>query len=344
MRQQLIRSLAAHPLREALVKKVDGKAKPIGALGRLEEIAITLGCMQNSLEPHIHAPQVLVFAADHGIAASGTVNAYPQAITGLMVHNFLQGGAAINAICQARQLDLTVVDAGMVTPCADHTQLIQARIAAGTADYRMKKAMTRQQVQACFDKGAELINALIKRTQTNCIAFGEMGIGNSSAAALLLSSLTGRAIEDCVGAGAGADAQQLAQKKATLRSVMDLHQPTTDPVQALSRFGGFEIAMMTGAMLEAARQEVCIVVDGFIVTAALLCAWKAEAAVTDWCLFAHASAEPGHRYMMETLAAAPLLDLGMRLGEGTGAALAIALLQSATACFNQMADLQDLLP
>ena len=329
-------------LKADLIALSEGKAKPVGALGRLEELAIALGCMQNSLSPSVNKPHILVFAADHGIATAGLVNAYPQQVTALMVQNFLQGGAAINALCQTHDLGLRVIDAGVNAILPPHEALADAKAGMGTADYREQPAMSKAQVQFCLDSGATQVRAVHEETGCNVMGFGEMGISNSAAAALLLSSLQNLPIGDCVGAGAGMSPEQLAQKKAVLQAVIDKHGVQQDPIAALSCYGGFEIAMICGAMLEAARLGICIVVDGFIVTAALLAAVKMQPAVRAWCLFAHTSAEQGHRLMLEALQANPLLQLDMRLG--TGAAMAMPLLRSACAYLQQMANLKDLMP
>ncbi len=323
-------------LREALQEKIDQKTKPPGSLGKLEQVALQAGLIQETLEPKITNPAIIVFAGDHGIAAEGLVNPFPQAVTTQMVYNFLNGGAAINVFCRQQQLALRIVDAGVNHEFAGHPGLRDRKIALGTKNYLHQPAMSLEQLQLALDAGAAEVAAL-HQEGCNTIGFGEMGIGNTSSAALLMSHFTGIAIDSCAGIGTGTDPQQLAQKKAVLRQVQAKHGAPASPMQALAAFGGFEVAMICGAIQKAAALKMIIVIDGFIVSAALLAAAAMQPAVTGYCIFAHCSNEHGHQAMLQQLQAAPLLQLDMRLGEGTGAALAIPLIQSAVAFLNQMA-------
>lgn len=331
-------------LKDQLQNKINSKTKPLGALGLLEEIALQVGLIQQTTEPFIARPTIMVFAADHGIAATGLVNPYPQSVTAQMVLNFLNGGAAINVFTQMHQLQLTVVDAGVNADLSHLTQpnFIHAKQGMGTANYLLSEAMTYNSVLSSIEKGKHLVNEVAK-AGSNCIGFGEMGIGNSSSAALIMHAITGIPIHACVGRGTGANDEQLTIKINTLEKVAAFHQLHTlgnEPLKLLCAVGGFEIAMMVGAYLAAAEEKMVIVVDGFIATAALLIAVQIESTVMNNCIFAHSSNEQGHAKMLQHLKATPLLNIGLRLGEGTGAALAIPLIESAVAFLNQMASFE----
>lgn len=336
-------------LQEQLQHKINNKTKPIGALGMLEELALKIGTIQNSLSPQINKPHIVVFAGDHGIAATGKVNPYPQAVTAQMVLNFVQGGAAINVFTKQNNIGLTVVDAGVNVDFDVSLPIVHAKINHGTADYSVTHAMTMDEVHAAIEKGSAIVLELFD-DGCNSIGFGEMGIGNTSSASLIMHHLLSLPLSECVGRGTGANDEQLQKKLSVLEEVRRLHQLNNadlSPHELLSRIGGFEIAMMAGAYLKAAELNMVIVVDGFISTAALLVAEKIalhDAALPPFrgwgLIFAHCSDENGHRKMLDYLKAKPVLQLGMRLGEGTGAALAIPLLQSAVAFLNEMASFE----
>ena len=325
-----------------LEDKILQKTKPPGSLGRLEEIALQIGIIQNTLNPVINKPHIIVFAGDHGIAAEGKVNPYPQSVTAQMVYNFVNGGAAINAFCKQVGVALLVVDAGVNYDFDPALPIIHSAVGKGTADYSRTNAMSMEQVRECFEKGADIVhNVFLKGC--NCIGFGEMGIGNTSAAALILHHYSRLPISDCVGRGTGANDNQLRQKQRILEDVSGLHglsSTTLSPEELLSKIGGFEIAMMTGAYLKAKELGMIIVVDGFIATASLLVAYDLDNTILDQCVFAHCSDEAGHQHMLNFLNAKPLLQLGLRLGEGTGAALAMPLIQNAVAFLNEMASFE----
>lgn len=330
-------------LQQELQQIIDQKTKPLGALGQLEAIALQVGLIQNTTTPVISKPHIVVFAADHGIAATGLVNPYPQAVTAQMVLNFLGGGAAINVFCRQHAIGLSVVDAGVAYQWEDalkqDARFIQNKIAVGTANYLEGPAMTPEQCATALQKGREVVQQL-SAAGCNTIGFGEMGIGNTSSAALIMSSLLQLPVSACVGRGTGADDAQLQTKINTLETAAQLHgieNLNHQPMQLLQAIGGFEIAMMTGAYMEAQAQGMVIVVDGFITTAALLLATAIAPSVANNSIFAHCSGEQGHQKMLDHLGAKPLLQLGMRLGEGTGAALAIPLVQSAVLFVNEMA-------
>ncbi len=322
----------------ALQHKIDQKTKPLGALGKLEQIALRIGQIQQSLEPRLTKPTVLVFAGDHGITAEG-VSPFPQEVTQQMVLNFLAGGAAINVFARQHQMDLSVIDAGVNGDLPDHPRLLKRKVARGTRNFRREPAMTPAQCVEAIAQGAAVVQD-IRQNGCNVLICGEMGIGNTSAAAVLLSVLGNLPIEMCVGRGAGLNDAKLAQKTRVLGEALQQHHLAPDPLTALTTFGGLEIAMICGAYLQAAAAKMVILIDGFISTAALLVAAKMYPAVTDYCFFGHASEEPGHRLMLELLGAEVLLPLKMRLGEGTGAAVAYPLLVSAVNFLNEMASFE----
>ena len=331
-------------LLDQLQNKINSKTKPLGALGMLEDIALQIGLIQQSTEPFIARPTIMVFAADHGIATTGLVNPYPQSVTAQMVLNFLNGGAAINVFTQMHQLQLMVVDAGVNANLNHLTQpnFIHAKQGMGTANYLLSHAMTQDDAQHCINQGKSLVTA-VATDGCNCIGLGEMGIGNTSSAALIMHAITGIPLQDCVGRGTGSNDDQLTTKMNTLEKVAAFHELSTlskEPVSLLSAVGGFEIAMMVGAYLGAASQKMVIVVDGFIATAALLVAVQIDPTVMNNCIFAHNSNEQGHSKMLHYLKAKPLLNIGLRLGEGTGAALAMPFIESAVAFLNQMASFE----
>jgi nicotinate-nucleotide--dimethylbenzimidazole phosphoribosyltransferase len=327
-------------LQQKLQQLINNKTKPLGALGRLEELALQIGMIQQTERPVIAQPHIIVFAGDHGIAKTGLVNAYPQEVTAQMVLNFLQGGAAINVFCRQHQLSLKVVDAGVNFDFSDYDSLVHAKIGYGTNDYLQGSAMTVAQAEQAIEKGKQIV-AQTSAAGCNCIGFGEMGIANTSSATLIMSAITGLPVAQCAGRGAGLSDEQLQKKIGTLQEVYHKHQLSHlmhQPMALLAAVGGFEIAMMVGAYLEAVRQHMIVVVDGFIATAAFLVADELfESSLAPYCIFAHTSHEPGHEKILSYLQAQPLLNLGMRLGEGTGAALAMPLIRSAVDFLNEMA-------
>ena len=327
---------------QQLQHAINTKTKPVGALGLLEDIALQIGLIQQTILPKITKPHIIVFAADHGIAATGLVNPFPQAVTAQMVLNFIAGGAAINVFTKQHHIGLTVVDAGVNFNFNNNPKLINAKVNNGTKNYLQEDAMSQAEAMQAIEKGRTIVNQLSVEG-CNTIGFGEMGIGNTSSASLIMSAILSVKIEDCVGRGTGVNDSQLQTKINTLITVNTLHalhQLQHQPIQLLSKIGGFEIAMMVGAYLQAAENNMVVVVDGFIATAALLIAHQIEKRVLENCIFAHTSGEQGHEKMLAYLQAKPLLQLGLRLGEGTGAALAMPLLQSAVLFVSEMASFE----
>jgi nicotinate-nucleotide--dimethylbenzimidazole phosphoribosyltransferase len=330
-----IPDLADAALAVRLQSALDNKTKPLGALGRLEALALRIGLILGTELPLLEAPQMLVCAGDHGLAARG-VSAYPSDVTWQMVENFLAGGAAVSVLARQHGLALTVVDCGVRRDFQPRPGLVSRRIAAGTADASAGPAMSPEQCARAIANGREVVRAL----PGNALLLGEMGIGNSSSAALLLSRLGGLRIDDCTGIGTGLDGAGLARKREVLRQVLALHADATAPLDALAAFGGFEVATLVGAVLQAAEERRVIVVDGFIASSAVLAAQALQPHVAQRCVAAHCSAEPGHVLLLEQLGLEPLLNLDLRLGEGSGGALAWPLLESACRILREMASFE----
>jgi nicotinate-nucleotide--dimethylbenzimidazole phosphoribosyltransferase len=325
-------SLADAALTLALQHKLDNKTKPLGALGQMEDLALRLGLILGSTAPELIDPQILVYAADHGLAAHG-VSAYPSDVTWQMVNNFLAGGAAISVLARQHGIALQVVDCGVRHDFAPHLGLIDLKIAHGSADSLSQAAMSAAQCEQALINGAQLLHDL----PGNALLLGEMGIGNTSAASLLMARLCDLPIGDCTGAGTGLNPSAISRKTQILAQVLEKHAAAQTPLDALAALGGLEIAIMVGSIVQAARENRVIVVDGFITSSAVLVAAALQPSVLERCIFSHCSGERGHALLLEHLQAQPLLNLGLRLGEGSGAALAWPLLQSACAILAEMA-------
>jgi nicotinate-nucleotide--dimethylbenzimidazole phosphoribosyltransferase len=315
--------------------KINNKTKPLGSLGRIESLAIQLGLILGSDLPRLHAPQMLVCAADHGLTAQG-ISAFPSDVTWQMVENFLSGGAAVSVLAGQHNIALNVVDCGVQHDFQERAGLFLRKIAHGTADSSITTAMSLEQCLQAIQNGRDLVQAL----PGNALLLGEMGIGNTSSASLLLARLCNLDIALCTGAGTGLDPSAIVRKTEVLAKVLTLHKEATTPLSALAALGGFEIATLVGAILQAALENRVIVVDGFIASAAVLVAVNMHPLVLQRCVFAHRSGERGHTLMLEQLNAKPLLDLGLRLGEGSGAALAWPLLVSACNILCDMASFE----
>ncbi|WP_074409146.1 nicotinate-nucleotide--dimethylbenzimidazole phosphoribosyltransferase [Aquimarina megaterium] len=333
-----IKPIFNNSLEATLQNKINTKTKPVGALGVLETVALQIGMIQNTDQPSLNQSTILVFAGDHGIAQKREVNLYPQEVTAQMVYNFINEGAAINVFCKQHQIALKIVDAGVNHDFENTSGIIHAKIDYGTQNYQEKPAMTITQCTEAIQKGADLVTETFNNG-CNTIGFGEMGIGNTSAASLLMSYFTEIPIAECVGSGTGLDTSAIKIKQKILSEVSQKHTPSS-PLDALTIFGGFEIAMITGAILKAAELKMTVIIDGFIVTSAVLVAHAMHQNVLDYCIFAHTSEEQGHQKMYEFLDKKPLINLGMRLGEGTGVAVAYPIIESAVAFLNTMASFE----
>jgi nicotinate-nucleotide--dimethylbenzimidazole phosphoribosyltransferase len=312
-------------------------SKPAGSLGRLEELAVRLAAMQSSEFPKMSQAWVSVFAADHGLAQAG-VSAFPAEVTAQMVHNFLNGGAAIAVLAKQQQMAFEVVDVGVSLDFQPQPGLVIAKVAKGTASSLDQSAMSQAQCLAALEAG-KLAAERAFTAQADCFIGGEMGIGNTSAASLLIAKLTGHALAPLVGAGTGLDSAGVERKRAILAQVLDMHAAveSQDALAVLATFGGFEIAALAGAYIRCAQLGLPVLVDGVISTAAALLAEQLCPGAKDWWIFSHLSVEPAHQVCLDALGAQPLLQLDLRLGEGSGAALAWPLVQQACWLHNQMA-------
>ncbi|MBF0627735.1 MAG: nicotinate-nucleotide--dimethylbenzimidazole phosphoribosyltransferase [Magnetococcales bacterium] len=310
--------------------------KPRGSLGRLEELAIRLAGLQDRPLPTVERVRIVVFAADHGVTVAG-ISPYPQSVTVEMMRNFSRGGAAINVLARAIQASLEVVDVGAVTDPGILPGLLSRRVDAGTQDFRTQPAMTPEGLRAALRAGAE---AAQRAVAAGCDLFigGEMGIGNTTSAAALACALTHKAPFIIAGPGAGLDPQGVARKVEVIEQALMCHQHALKtPIEILTALGGFEIVALVGALIAAAQRRLPVLVDGFIVSVAALAAVRIRPELAPWLIFAHESAEPGHRVVLEAMQAAPLLQLGMRLGEASGAAVAVPLLRLACTLHREMA-------
>ena len=324
-----------HQLDAEIREHLDQQTKPPGSLGRLEDVAAQLARIQNSLRPQAGPVWHGVFAASHGISSEG-VSPFPASVTAQMVLNFLAGGAAINVLCREQQVTLHTIDAGVEGELPEHPDLLRHPAGAGTRPFNREPAMTQEQLQHCLTTGAAVIDR--QAAQAQVVSLGEMGIGNTTTSAAILSALLKLSPAELVGAGTGASTGMQQQKARVIEQAMALHdEELCTPLGCLRCVGGFEIAMMTGAYLRAAARGQLVIVDGFIATAAWAVAEALQPALRDYTVFAHCSDERGHAAALEALDARPLLHLGMRLGEGTGALAAVPLVRMATALFNDMA-------
>lgn len=319
-------------LSNALDAAIVNKTKPAGSLGMLESIAKQVGLIQQTVQPKIVQPALIVFAGDHGVVAEN-ISAYPQSVTWQMVENFLAGGAAINVFARQNGCALHIVDAGVNHDFGERENLINRKVGYGTRNFAHEPAMCAEQCAQAMQHGADMVAGM----QGNVLGFGEMGIGNTTSATALMHAITHLPIEQCVGAGTGLTTDGILHKQKVVAAAVARHAAAQSPLEILATFGGFEIAMIVGAMLAAAERRMLVLVDGFIVTSALLVASRLQPPILEYCVFSHCSDEHGHRQMLAHLGARPILQLGLRLGEGTGSALALPLLQAAVGFLNEMA-------
>ena len=323
-------------LEPRLLAAIDAKAKPQGSLGRIESLAVHIGLVTKSLKPNLGKAALLVFAGDHGIVAEG-VTAYPSEVSTLIAQMVLDGKAGASIAAHAAGSHVFLIDAGLKTPPAPHPTLIAKSVGRSTANSRHEPAMTDGECRDAIQAGHHIATRL-KADGFGVIALGEIGIGNTSAASLVAHCVTELPLERLVGPGAGAPPGGLAHKRNVLAQAYG-RAPVRGGMEAMREFGGFEMAMLTGAMFGAANARQIVIVDGFIATAAACAAVAIEPNIRDYLMFGHLSPEAGHVALLEWLVAKPLLDLGMRLGEGTGAALAIPLVRMAEGLLTTMADL-----
>ena len=327
------------PVDVSWIKRAEARqlelTKPPGSLGRLEGVANRCAGIFRTLSFSLERVRIVVFAADHGVCAEG-VSAYPQSVTGQMVLNFLGGGAAINCLAQAGGIDLQVVDVGVATSLPPLENLVQRRIAPGTRNFCIEPAMTADEMLSAVHVGIEMAEQAAADGY-DLLGFGEIGIGNTTPASALTAALTGLPAVAVVGRGAGADDTCLARKISVVERALALHsQSLKDPLEMLIHIGGLEIAAMTGFCLGCAANRRPVLMDGFIATCAAALAVRMHSSVQDYLFASHGSVEPGHRHLLALLGQRPLLDLEMRLGEGTGAALSMKLVQAAAVAFTRM--------
>lgn len=321
--------------KEEIQHIIDLKTKPLGALGLLEKIALKIGLVQQKNQLKLINPHLIVFASDHGIAQSG-VSAYPAEVTPQMVFNFLNNGAAINVFCNQNEIDLTIVDAGVNYDFEDYSVLRNCKVAKSTKNFLNESAMTLEQLEQSFFYAKQIVDK-IAQNGTNIIGFGEMGIGNTSSAAMIVHYLIDLSLEKCVGRGTGLNDEQLQNKINILAQAKETHGEILDPKQILATFGGFEVAQMTGAMLAAYEHNMLLMIDGYIASAAILVASKLKPEILNNAIFCHQSDEIGHQYLLDYFNEEPILKINLRVGEGTGCALAYPIIKSAVNFFNEMA-------
>lgn len=337
--------------RPAIEARIRGKLKPPGALGQLEALATQLALALEQDDRIVLDPvQLLLFAADHGVAAEG-VSVAPAAVTRVMTTQFLAGRAAVNCFARSVGVPMEVIDAGLLEPLsidstaseASAPRYVEQPSGRGTANLALEPAMSSAQAAHCLDRGAALVRRHVARG-IRVFLLGEMGIGNTTAAAALMAALTGLEVPECVGRGTGIDDQQFARKQALVAQALRRLSPAMrqDPMRLLAELGGFEIGQMAGAILAAAEARRLVIIDGFIASAAALLALRMAPPCRDWLVFAHQSGEQGHARLLAACQARPLLQLDLRLGEGTGAVLALPLLRAAAAFYNEMASFDDL--
>lgn len=326
-----------HPderLRPALREKIDNLAKPKGALGRLEELALQIGLIQQSLSPTLRHPQNIIFAADHGIEAEG-VSVSPRDVTWQQTLHFLQGGAGINFLCRQHGFTLKVVDAGVDHDLPYERGILDKKVRRGSRNFLHEAALTPEELEQCISRGAEVVH-LCRDEGSNVLSFGEMGIGNTSASSVWMHLMTGISLQQCVGAGAGLDDEGVRHKYDVLSRAVARYRGDGSAEDIMRYFGGLEMAMAVGAMLQAAELKMVILVDGFIMTNCLLAASRLYPAVMDYAVFGHQGDEAGHKLLLQWLNARPLLHLGLRLGEGSGAVCAYPIVDSAVRMLREM--------
>lgn len=321
-------------IRPALIDKINNLTKPKGSLGILEELALQIGLIQQTLSPTLKHPQNIIFAADHGIVEEG-VSLSPKEITWQQISNFLHGGAGVNFLCRQHGFTLKIVDAGVDYDLPYEKGIINMKVRKGTRSYLHEAAMTEEEMELCLERGAEVVRRCHEEG-SNILSFGEMGIGNTSSSSMWMTCFTDIPLKECVGAGSGLDNAGIRHKYEILKQALDNYRGDGSPRDIIRHFGGLEMVMAIGAMLQAAELKMIILVDGFIMTNCILAAGKLHPEVLDYAIFGHCGDESGHKLLLEKLNANPLLHLGLRLGEGTGAICAYPIVVSAVRMINEM--------
>ena len=321
-------------LRPSIIDKINNLTKPKGSLGRLEEMALQIALIQQTLTPALHKPQNIIFAADHGIVDEG-VSLSPKEVTWQQLSNFLHGGAGVNFLCRQHGFELKIVDAGVDYDLPYEKGIIDMKVRRGTRNYLYEAAMTKEEMKLCIERGVEVVRRCHEEG-SNVLSFGEMGIGNTSSSSLWMTYFTGIPLEQCVGAGSGLNQQGIRHKYEVLKRSMENYNGDGSATDIIRYFGGLEMVMAVGAMLQAAELKMLILVDGFIMTNCMLAAMQLCPAVKDYAIFGHCGDESGHKLILEYMQAKPLINLGLRLGEGTGAICAYPLVDSAVRMINEM--------
>lgn len=321
-------------IQESLRFKIDNLTKPKGSLGTLEELALQIGTIQQTLSPSLMCPQNIIFCADHGIEAEG-VSVSPREVTWQQTIHFTQGNGGVNFLCRQHSFQLKVVDAGVDYDLPNNRGIFDKKIRKGTRNFLYEAAMTEEEMNLAIERGAEMVRHCHEEG-SNVLSFGEMGIGNTSASSLWMTHFTNIPLLQCVGAGSGLTSEGVQHKYKVLQQALDNYQGDGSTLDIIRYFGGYEMVMAVGAMLQAAELNMIILVDGFIMTNCILAASKLYPEVLDYAIFGHCGDESGHRLVLNALHAKPLLNLGLRLGEGTGAICAYPILDSAVRMINEM--------
>ncbi len=321
-------------LQPLLQDKIDNLTKPKGSLGRLEELALQIGLIQQTLSPTLRHPQNIIFAADHGITEEG-ISVSSRDVTWQQILNFLDGGAGINFLCRQHGFTLKIVDAGVDYDLPYERGILNKKVRRGSRNFLYEAALTEEELEQCIARGAEVVR-LCHEEGSNILSFGEMGIGNTSPSSVWMHLMTGIPLEQCVGAGAGLDNAGIRHKYEVLSRAVAHYRGDKSAHDIIRYFGGLEMAMTVGAMLQAAELRMVILVDGFIMTNCILAASRLYPEVLDYAVFAHQGDEAGHKLLLDWLHARPLLNLGLRLGEGTGAVCAYSIVDSAVRMLNEM--------
>jgi nicotinate-nucleotide--dimethylbenzimidazole phosphoribosyltransferase len=335
---------AIKPVREdwyaVAQKHLDNLTKPPGSLGRLEEFARRLVAITENKNPALDRKVMFTFAGDHGIVDEG-VSAYPREVTAQMVFNFLRGGAGINVLARHAGAEVVVVDIGVAHDFGEAEGLMGMKVMKGTRNFAKGPAMTREEAVACIETGIELANGYAKKGY-KMFGTGDMGIGNTTPSSAIVAAITGRPVSEVTGKGTGISDETLQRKITVIENALRLNRPNgKDAIDVLSKVGGAEIGGIAGLILGAAANRIPVVIDGFISTAGALIAYTLEPVCRDYMFAAHNSVEKGHRVMLETMELAPILDLGLRLGEGTGAALAMCMIEAGLKVYKEMATFQE---
>lgn len=319
---------------EALQDKINNLTKPKGSLGRLEEIALQVGLIQQTLTPALNHPVNVIYASDHGIADEG-VSKSPKEVTRQVIHNFLNGGAGVCFLSRQHGFEIKIVDGGVDFDFPSIPQLIDRKIRKGTRNFLHEAAMTREEMELALQYGADIVTDCYKE-RSNVVSFGEMGIGNTAASSMWMTCLTGIPLIECVGAGSGLDSSGVQHKYNVLKAALENYKGDNSTLDVISYFGGYEMVMAVGGMLRAAELKMVILVDGFIMTNCVLAASRLYPDMLPYCIFGHCGDEAGHRKVLDALQANPVLNLGLRLGEGSGSVCAYPIIDSAVRMINEM--------